>query len=701
MSVLADYTDGLLGNDRRDDPAGGPHPREHRQWYETHGAIIVLLILAILFGAAATGLSAGYGSEILAKLKDCCGDIKEQLTAISEQITDLAEQLAECCSGLSDLIQALWDQLTLWFNSVFSYFSVVISKEDTIISILQNTSTRPFVCSSSGSFSLPPDNCTVLTAAMLPLTVTQRGACYVMQSDLAWTSSSFAVTWSAGRGSLFGCGFRFIANGTSPRILNVIGRTSSVELGELTAYDVKIESPTPQYHNTARGLAAQDGAILNVYDVMCINMFRCIQVIASTLTVIGANVSRVDNITDPVRIANVQSGVYTTANYAVFARASVVTIDRLNYYGGYVGFPNGTGDYSIVSPAFGPGLPAWSNGIYADYFVPGSGQTSGSLIVRNSRFDCTDAMNVYGAAHVDISNVFFRAAVSLPPANPAYPLLSNGYGILLSTGPTSKGLGGSVRDVTIDLSANNEYSRDQYGLYVEGASGVNYERIQVFGNQLPSAIPRPSTAAGPGTIGLVTVATNLYGYSQAAPVQFKQLTVRALSPESVGVVIGNSGYNAFTPPGECHRYTGSVVFDESAFYGTAAAIVVGSEQRHGVVVRNSAFFDNYYGVFTFNNSANVAVRDSQFVRNCEAVHASAATENMILRNNEFMGNNFDLVDDSAAVIDVGPINAGTLYMPCDAPAPEFWDLALTMPDCPIIAGVSALPNRALIGEIDE
>jgi len=698
MDTLGNYTNRLLGaDDRDDDPAGGPHPREHRQWWETHTAIIVLLLLAILFGAAATGLSAGFGATILDKLKDCCGDIKEQLTAISEQITDLAEQLAECCNSVLEAISSLSALLTSYYNSIVDYFVVVIDNEETIIEILENTTVRPLICSSSGSFSLPPDNCTVLTT--LPLTVTQRGACYVLQSDQVWASTSFAITWAAGRGSFFGCGFRFIANGTTPRIINVLGRSSPVEIGELTAYDLKMVSPTPQYADGARGVAVANGGIFNAYDLSCINMTRCAQAFSATMTVSGANISRVDSISDPVRVANIEAGLFGSVSFGIINRASHVTIDNLQYYMSYTGFANGTADYSIVHPIFGPGLPAWGNGIFTIYGATNDVLSPGSLVVRNSRLDCTDAIVVYGAAHVDISDVYYKAAKILPPANPAYPIVLGGYGIMISTGSDGRGLGGSVRDVTIDLSENSEYSRDQYGLYVEGASGVNYERIQVFGNQLPSAIGKPTTAFGPATIGLVTVSPNQYGFSQATPIQFKQLTVRAFSPESVGVAIGNSGYNPFAPPGECHRYTGSVVFDESAFYGTAAAIVVGSEQQHGVVVRNSAFFNNYYGVYTFNNSANVAVRDSQFVRNCEAVHASAATENMILRNNEFMGNNFDLVDDSAAVIDVGPINAGTLYLPCDAAAPEFWDLALTVPDCPLISS-SPMNKFAMLATTD-
>ena len=674
---------GPFGTDDGPDDGASPHPRRHRQWWETHTAIIVLLILSLLAGAAAAIVSGIYGHDILNKLEHCCHHIK---TALDE----LSDQLAECCSDLTDLINAFWSQSETWYNSIVDYFTTVISKEDTIISLLENPPTWGWECATG--YALPAPSCIELTQAMLPLTVplAASGACYVMQSDLVWTnpsSSVYAIDWYGGGGVLHGCGHVLTSTQPTGRAIRVVGNISNTpsfygSRGELAIYDLTVNGPIEFYNNNNRGVYSFRGARTRLFNVKTINWHYGTVAVAASLEEYNCNHTVFVDATSAYRVSSWLADTWDSQHTGSRCQSSNCKYVDSNAWYTITTFANGTIDYSQAA------FYDFFAGFWGDYNPSGIELDQGQPTVMHVE-RCTSTgtepfwFNRVGRGFLLDSSA--KIAPAYPPSDPAYTnWQQNSFGVRLGCGVSTNVV---VDGLNVDARQIGAWSGFAYAFWLVGTEGQVIKNVNVYG-RMPITNLMAQGFPNARRNGLITVEPidDTVSYE---PAQLINVNVKADDAETIGMAVNLQAFTTTHGPNKCYGTRSTIRVDGSSFVGGAAGIAIGSEQRHLLSVANSIFEGSYYGIYAFNSSSNLVFKNNEFARTCTAIHLESGVGNTIVRDNNFVGNNFDLDDLSGNAVDFGSVSAGTLLQSCNSTAaPDIWDQALLLP-CSIIASVPA------------
>lgn len=660
-----------LGLDEDEDGAS-PHPRRHRQWWETHTAIIILIILAMLGAFAATGLSAGYGYTILKKLNECCHDIKASLADIIALLV-----------ALKNLVNALWAQALSWFNDIVAYFGIVIANEETIIDLLEALPTGAWQCATG--YALPGAKCIELTQAMLPLVVplASSGACYVLQSDLVWSGAapSYAIDWNGGGGALYGCGHTISTSQASGRVFRVRGNSANLDtfgsIGDVAIYDLKFQGPVEHYRDNSRAMVALTGARLQLFNVKTHNFGTAVLVISATLTETNCNHTQTIDTLSPVRITNYLLGTYTGYAFAVYCQSSICSYTNTHAAVTYGLGVNDTVDYSVI-----PFLDHWIGFMSDNVDDPISPQYEPSVVTYDQcTIYATEPFWFQRAGRATITNCNAKIAYPYPPTNVSHPPLAGSNGLLFGVYSPANVI---VNTLNIDARDFTEWAADSLVVSVYSTRGLIFNNVNIYGQAPITNLVRDFYPLLP-RIGMITFSTfENNGISGAEPAQFTKLNVFSGTDDTIGMLI----YTEATEPSknnDCYGARGSIMLDSASFVGGAAGIVVGAQQRHLLSVRDSAFVDMYYGVHVFNTSANIVLKDNDFARTCTGVNIQGGARAIILRSNNFVSNNYDIDDASGAAINVDSLSADTLYVPCNATAPLIWDRSLLAP-CGVIPG---------------
>lgn len=671
---LRDFMHNQFGTD--DDESSSPHPRQHRQWWETHTAIIVLLILAMLGAFAATGLSAGYGYTILKNLNKCCHDIKAALDENKTLIETLTAIVDACCTALTNLINDFRAETAANFNTV-------INNEETIIDLLESPPAWAWKCATG--YALPAPNCIELTQAMLPLTVplASSGACYVLQSDLTWSgaSPSYAINWNGGGGALYGCGHVFSTTQASGRVFRVRGNSASSDafgsVGDVAIYDLKFQGPDEHYSDNSRAMVALAGARLQLFNVKTHNFGTAVLVISASLTETNCNHTQTINTLSPTRTANYLLGTYTGYSFAVYCQSSVCSYKNTQAAVAYGTNVDGTVDYSVI-----PFLDHWIAFMSDNVDNSTSQQYEPSVVTY-------DQCNIYStepfwfqrAGRATITNCNAKIAYPYPPANVSHPPLAGSNGLLFGVYSPANVI---VNTLNIDARDFTEWAADSLVVSIYSTRGLLFNNVNIFGQAPITNLVRdmyPLLAR----IGMITLSTfSNNGISGAEPVQFSNLNVFSNTDDTVGMLIYTEATEP-SPTNECYGARGSIMLDSASFIGGGAGIVVGAQQRHLLSVRDSAFVDMYYGLYAFNTSANIMLKSNEFANTCTGVSLQGSVRATILRSNNFMSNNYDVDDVSGAALNVDSLSVDTLYKPCNATAPLLWDHSLLAP-CGVFPG---------------
>jgi len=652
-----------LGLDE-DEDGTSPHPRRHRQWWETHTAIIILIILAMLGAFAATGLSAGYGYTILKKLNECCHDIKASLADIIALLV-----------ALKNLVNAFWAQALTWYNDIVAYFGIVIANEETIIDLIEGLSIGGNSWQCTTGYALPGSKCIELTQAMLPLVVplASSGACYVLQSDLTWTGASdYAINWYGGGGALYGCGHVISASQPTDRIIHVVGDISNPpsfygNRGELDVYDLTLNGPPNFYNDINRGVFSESGAHTRLFNVKTFNWHYGSFAMSALLDEYNCNHTVVADTTSPDRIdgwlTNTWSGQHTGSR----CKASICTYkDSIASYT-VVTLPNGTVDYEVIS------FYDYFSGFWGDY---DNDQQATVMTVEGCTATGTEPYWLDNVGRGFLLNSNAQIAPAYPPANPAYPNFGQySYGVRIGGDiPTNIVVDG----LNVDAREISKMSGFAYALWLVGTKGQIIKNVNVFGSM---PITQMMNAAYPSIRrnGLITIEPSI-ATVDFEPVQLINVNVKSDTAETIGLAVNLAANTITHGIFECYGTRSTIRVDGCSFVGGAAGIAIGSEQRHLLSVANSVFEGSYYGIYAFNTSTNLVFKNNDFARLCTAIRLEGGVGNTIVRDNNFVSNNYDLDDVGSAAIEVGSINAGTLFSGCNATAaPQIWDQSLIIP----------------------
>lgn len=674
---LRDFTRSQFGLDA--DESSSPHPRQHRQWWETHTAIIVLLILAILGAFATTGLSAGYGASILDKLKDCCHNIREDIATLSALLTQYYDALVVLLGNLSAL-------LTTYYNNIVGYFTTVINNEETIIDLLESPPSWAWKCATG--YALPAPNCIELTQAMLPLTVplATSGACYVLQSDLVWTnpsSSVYAIDWYGGGGALYGCGHTLSSTQPTGRAVRIVGNISNTpsfygSRGELAIYDMTFNGPTEFYNNDNRGVYSFRGARTRLFNVKTINWHYGTVAIAASLEEYNCNHTVFVDATSAYRVSSWLADTWDSQHTGSRCQSSNCKYVDSNAWYTIKTVPNGTIDYSQAA------FYDFFAGFWGDYNPNGIELDQGQPTVMHVE-RCTSTgtepfwFNRVGRGFLLDSSA--KIAPAYPPADPAYTnWQQNSYGVRLGCGVSTNVV---VDGLNVDARQIGEWSGFAYAFWLVGTEGQVIKNVNVYGH-MPITNLMAQGFPNARRNGLITIEPidDTVSYE---PAQLINVNVKADDAETIGMAVNLQAFTTTHGPNTCYGARSTISIKDSAFIGGAAGIAIGSQQRHLLSVDNSVFEGSYYGIYAFNTSSNLVFKNNDFARSCAAIRLESGVGNTIVRDNNFVGNNFDLDDNSGAAVEVGSLSAGTLFLPCNTTAaPNIWDQSLIIP-CPMIA----------------
>lgn len=676
-----------------EDESVGPHPRQHRQWWETHTAIIVLLLLGLGAGIAAAVLSGVYGSEILDKLHDCCGDIKKALS-------DLSDQLDACCEGLNTRFDNLTALLTEYYNSIVDYFGTVIDNEETIIELLETPPAWAWKCATG--YALPAPNCIELKQSMFPLTVplSASGACYVLQSNLVWSGAApaYAIDWNGGGGAIYGCGHTISTSQASGRVFRVRGNSANLDtfgsIGDVAIYDLKFQGPDEHYRDNSRAMVALTGARLQLFNVKTHNFGTAVLVISASLAETNCNHTQTINTLSPTRTANYLLGTYTGYAFAVYCQSSVCSYTNTHAAVSYGLGVNDTVDYSII-----PFLDHWIAFMSDNVDDPASQQYEPSVVTYDQcTVYATEPFWFQRAGRATITNCNAKIAYPYPPTNESHPPLAGSNGLLFGVYSPANVV---VNTLNIDARDFTQWAADSLVVGIYSTRGLLFNNVNIYGQAPITNLVRDLYPLLP-RIGMITLSTfSNNGISGAEPAQFSNLNVFSGTDDTVGMLLYTEATEP-TPSNECYGARGSIMLNSASFVGGAAGIVVGAQQRHLLSVRDSAFVDTYYGVYAFNTSSNIVLKNNEFARTCTGVALQGGVRATILRSNNFLSNNYDVDDNSGAAVIVDSLSADTLYTPCNATAPLFWDHSLLAP-CGVFPGSIETVDRQIpeFGAISE
>ena len=669
MSTLASYAPANRADDGDND--------EPRDWRETRRSVILLLLLLLLLlSGAAVGVSAGYGSTILDKLRDCCSDIKEQLTGLSELI-------AACCEGLTELINALSAQM-------ISYFGTVINNQLIIIGLLQAPPAWAWQCATS--YALPGPNCIELTQGMLPLTVpvSAAGACFVLQQNLTWSGNTFAITWN-GRGALYGCGFVITTTGSAPRVVEVVGNRSNPapyysstsyfgSVGDLQINDLTVRTAAPIYNDNARGISSLYGAVVELNNV---NMHgfsgRTVQALAANLVARKLNITMSFDMTSPTRAAN-YGNTYNALNYAVFCNSANCDIEDYTFLADYHTDADGTADYSIV-----PVMDV-AYGIRVDEY-----STPRSLRLRSANIISNVPVFINRAASVDIDGLYIEYPAGVPPANLTFVPDNDAWSSFGGSHPANF----IARNIIVNARNVNYWSGVVAPLRIASADGGLLENVNVFGSA-------PYTEfwewSGPlwGTPALIT----FFGEEdthQVAPFRMRNVNVQADSATVAGVSVATRSVTDNLPDA-CYGANNTLSFDRLTVHGGGAGIVIGGAQNEFLEVRDSVFSTSYYGIYAIDGAANVDIDNCKFAKTCQGLTTEAGTAGFGIVNSRFYENSVDIVAGGPLYqFNVASPNPET-YAEC-GPAPTLWDSTMVPCVFPTVASAGRRANADKFGPV--
>ena len=650
--------------ENEDEPA--PHAQQHRQWWETHTAIVVLLLLAVFGALAATGLSAGYGYTILNKLHHCCATINNSLGEIKDTI-------AACCATLAALIGDFRSESS-------ANFATVVANEETIIALLESPPAWGWQCATG--YALPAPNCIELTQAMLPLVVPQTaaGACYAMQSNLVWNGpspNSYAIDWFGGGGALYGCGHTLTVTQPAGRAIHVSGSQTAPGLygsiGDLAVYDLTLLGPTNFYNNANRGVYSFHGARTRLYNVNTYNFHYGSFALEASLEEYDCNHTVRADSASVARASGYLDGSWDGSHVASRCQSSICRY--VDVVGDYTvkPLPGGVIDYSVVP--------------FYDYFI-GIWAGYNPLLVGDIEYGQPTAIHVERCDMVGTEPYWFegvgrgflaqstaRIAPAFAPADLMFPnSLQQSFGVRFGGEESSNVV---VDGLTVDARRVNEWVGDAYVVSLVGTEGVTIRNTNVYG-RMPITQWMLENYPHSDRRGLIAVEPlpETRGFE---PAQLINVNVKADDAETIGMTVYLSA-DTLTHPGHCYGARGTIRVDGCSFVDGAAGIVVGSQQQHLLSVSNSLFEGAYYGVYAFNESSNVVLKNNDFARSCVAVEIEAQAGNYIVRENSFTGNHYDIDDNSGVAVIVGALSAGTLFTPCNATATPFiWDHSLLVP----------------------
>jgi hypothetical protein len=686
MSTLGAYT-------RAAGVADEDGEQSERDWRQMRrNAILLLLLLLLLLGGAAVGVSAGYGSTILDKLRDCCGDIKEALTGLSEQI-------AACCEGLTELINALSVLVTDQFNSIVGYFGTVISNQLIIIGLLQAPPAWAWQCATS--YALPGPNCIELTQGMLPLTVpvSAAGACYVLQQNLTWGGNTFAITWN-GQGVLYGCGFTITTTGTAPRVIDVVGNRSNPApyytttsffgtVGDLQVNDLTIRAAAPFYNDAARGISSAFGGRIALNSV---NMHgfngRATQAFAGSIVARDVNITMVFDMASPTRAANYAGGVYSTFNYGFYCNSGDCDIKGFTFLSNHRAAANGTADYSVM-----PYMDV-AYGIRFDHNPDPTTafSTPRSLRLRDANIVSNVPVFINRAASTDIDGLYVEYLAGIPPSNPTIPPDYNDAWSRLGCGRPTNFI---ARNIFVNARKINYWSGLVAPLWIVGTDGGLLENVNVFGTA-----PYTETWEwyGPlwGTPALIT----FFGEEdtrQVAPFRMRNVNVQADASTVAGVSVATRS-DTVVRPDACYGANNTLSFDRLTVHGGGAGIVIGGAQNEFLEVRDSVFSTSYYGIYAIDGAANVDIDNCKFAKTCQGLTTEAGTAGFGLVNSRFYENSVDIVAGGPVYqFNVASPNPET-YAEC-GPAPTLWDSTMVPCVFPTVASAGRRASADKFGPV--
>lgn len=676
---LRDFTRSQFGLDA--DDGNSPHPRQHRQWWETHTAIIVLLILAMLGAFAATGLSAGYGYTILKNLNKCCHDIKTALAENKSLIETLTAIVDACCTALTNLINDFRAETANNFNTV-------IANEEIIIDLLESLPTTAWKCTTG--YALPGANCTELTQSMLPLTVplAMSGACYVLQTDLTWTSASpsaYAINWYGSGGALYGCGHTLSSTQPTGRAVRIVGNISNTPSlygnhGELDIYDMAFNGPSEFYNNDNWGVYSYNGARTRLFNVKTTNWHFGAIGVSATLEEYNCNHTVFVDVASEYRASSWLAGSWNGQHTGAYCQSGACKFKNSVATESIKTLPGGVINYTLV-PFYD-----YFAGFQGDY---NTGDEPLVMSIEGCSATGTEPFWIDRAGRGSVLNSNAKIVPGYPPADLAYPnSIQYQYGVRLGSDVATNII---VDGLEVDAREINEWSGFVHALWLVGTEGQLIKNVNVYGH-MPITNLMSQSYPYARRNGLITIDPD-YETRSYEPAQLINVNVKADDTETIGVAVYLSADTDTHGLFRCHGARSTIRIDGSTFVGGAAGIAVGSEQRHLLSVSNSLFQGSYYGIYAFNTSANLVFKNNEFAHMCTGIQLESGVGNTIVRDNNFVGNNYDLQDNGGAAVEFGSLSAGTLYQSCNTTAaPDIWDTSLLLP-CGVGPAVDSIPHR--------
>ena len=583
--------------------------------------------------------------------------------------------------------------ILLLLAAIFSILGFVASKK------LSNSSTTggsglADKCSSTGVFSWASAKCKPIRQSDLPFVSTANGACHRLDEDLVWAGGideGYAIEWYGNRGELHFCGHNLTLTNQSGRGVLVhgsFGDDAGNAGGELTVYDGNMESSTQQYNALGRGFAVQFGGVLNLYDARAHNLYRGVSNSEATLYAVNANITNMLSLDDPNRALAWDDDLWADDAYGIICVGATACVAENYVYaashddasGDYRAVPYGLQSYGFfcthnagaADPRNGPGQCRLEGAIITASFGVVSLRAGASLI---SDLEA----HVLGGVESQYDTTYWG-----PIANPINTPGSNNYGVRIGCGNTSNTV---FRNSVINTHDVTEWSYWNQALRVSGSRGLVVENVVLVGSApQPAFAYVGSVPLGDGYIylnsAMVSVETD-EDTENAGPLHITRLTVRNDDgADGIGMTVSTAfGSELYLP--SCFGANVSAVIEHSSFSGDGGiGVLIGAQATHQLVISDTTFNGQYYGVYAYNNSKNVLLERNFYTQHCEAVHIEPAASKVILANSRYSDNSVDLVNLGAAVVDYSPLSTGETGAECGA-APEVRDV--TQYTCNVLA----------------
>lgn len=533
-------------------------------------------------------------------------------------------------------------------------------------------------CTSSGWFSVVASSCKVIKS--LPLNVSENAACYRLARDLVWTGETgdgYAIEWWGNHGEFHGCGHRIISTAVTSQVILVHGSfaddaDNSAPTGglggQLTAYDLYLESAEQQYVFTSYGIRAQYGATLTLEDAVLHNFHIAVDVASATLAARGLNVTATLSLDDEMR------------GIALDELGWAVDAWGVNCYGGvncgvedytfHATNDSASGDYRanpfvLTSVALRCGYSP-----NVDSVLSGPGFCR----LERAQLTCTQCISVDDASSLILRDIQVAVLASGanqysdtwfgPISTPLNSPIGVNIGVLVNTYLPSSAIIERVSVDTRNLDNNTSFNG---AMYISSGTGMVIKDVTLYG-VAPQAAWYTAFVVSPGYTqvqqGMLAIDTTISIDEPISPVQISRMTIRMLDEESYGVTLGTARFvdnNYIT----CSSGMITASFDDCSFIGGSIGVFIGSGSKHQVAVRRSQFARSYYGVFMSNSSKN-ALFDGNFhsTHECEAIHVEANAQRAILRDVSYSENRYDLINHGSLVVQVSSATTGPLLNSC-------------------------------------